>query len=214
MNRRIDWPRYSRWTWIVAALLIVLLVFLRLGGQGPEAGACCGGESAVPPVAAAVAPASTMPAAEERPAASTIRVDDDRRVLEGTVPSDATTVVPATPVARPEDVRCAERMPAAVTFATASSRIDAKGRALLDAIAPCLHDGRFEIAGHTDSIGSNADNLALSKARAESVRAYMILKGIDADRLVAVGYGALHPTGDNATRAGRAGNRRIEFAKK
>ncbi|HKE46521.1 MAG TPA: OmpA family protein [Rhodanobacteraceae bacterium] len=120
----------------------------------------------------------------------------------------------AQPVARPEDVRCAARMPAAVTFATASSRIDARGRKLLDAIEPCLKDGRYEIAGYTDSIGTAEANMTLSKARAESVRAYMILKGVDADRLVANGYGADRAIGDNATREGRASNRRIEFVRK
>jgi OmpA-OmpF porin, OOP family len=118
------------------------------------------------------------------------------------------------PVTRPEDVRCAARMPAAVTFATASSRIDAKGRALLDAIVPCLAKGHYEIAGHTDDIGSDEDNMKLSTRRAESVRAYMILKGVDAERLTAVGYGETHPIGDNTTARGRASNRRIEFVRK
>jgi OOP family OmpA-OmpF porin len=121
---------------------------------------------------------------------------------------------PTQPVTRPEDVRCAERMPAAVTFKTASSRIDAKGRALLDAIVPCLKNGNYEIGGHTDNIGTAEDNMTLAQARAESVRAYMILKGVDAGRLLAVGHGAEQPIGDNATAAGRASNRRIEFAKK
>jgi OOP family OmpA-OmpF porin len=121
---------------------------------------------------------------------------------------------PSQPVTRPEDVRCAARMPAAVTFKTASSRIDAKGRALLDAIVPCLGNGNYEIAGYTDNIGTADDNLALAKARAASVRAYVILKGVDAERVVAAGYGAEHPIGDNETPAGRATNRRIEFVKK
>lgn len=125
-----------------------------------------------------------------------------------------TVAAPQQPVTRPEDVRCAERMPAAVTFKTASSRIDAKGRALLDAIAPCLKNGNFEIGGYTDNIGTADDNMKLAQARAESVRAYMILKGVDANRLVAVGHGADRPIGDNETTAGRASNRRIEFAKK
>jgi len=105
-------------------------------------------------------------------------------------------------------------MPAAVTFKTASSRIDAKGRALLDAIAPCLRNGNFEIGGYTDNVGTADDNMKLAQARAESVRAYMILKGVDAARLVAVGHGAERPIGDNGTAAGRASNRRIEFAKR
>jgi OOP family OmpA-OmpF porin len=130
------------------------------------------------------------------------------------VHDDIAIVAPPPPVTRPEDVRCGARMPAAVTFRTASSRIDAKGRALLDAIAPCLKQGRYEIAGYTDSIGDENENLKLSNARAESVRAYMILKGADADRLVAVGHGEEKPIGDNATREGRAANRRIEFTRK
>jgi outer membrane protein OmpA-like peptidoglycan-associated protein len=128
--------------------------------------------------------------------------------------ADAIEIAPSPPVTRPEDVHCAARMPAAVTFATGSSRIDARGRKLLDAILPCLREGRFEIAGHTDNIGTAEDNLRLSRARAESVRAYMILKGVDPERLVAVGYGIEHPAGDNATREGRARNRRIEFVRR
>jgi len=85
---------------------------------------------------------------------------------------------------------------------------------LLDAIVPCLRSGKYEIAGYTDNIGTADDNLALAKARAESVRAYVILKGVDADRVVATGYGAERPIGDNQTPAGRASNRRIEFVKK
>lgn len=133
---------------------------------------------------------------------------------ETSIVNNIEIVAPPQPVTRPEDVRCAARMPAAVTFATASSRIDTRGKKLLDAIAQCLKQGRYEIAGYTDSIGSAEDNLKLSKARAESVRAYMILKGVDAERLVAVGYGVDHPIGDNNTSAGRASNRRIEFARK
>ncbi len=130
------------------------------------------------------------------------------------VVNSITVATPTQPVTRPEDVRCAERMPAAVTFKTASSRIDTKGSALLDAIAPCLRSGNYEIGGYTDNIGTAEDNMKLSQARAESVRAYMILKGVDAGRLVAVGHGADRPIGDNETTAGRASNRRIEFAKK
>ncbi|MET0230698.1 MAG: OmpA family protein, partial [Rhodanobacteraceae bacterium] len=129
--------------------------------------------------------------------------------------ANAIDVAAAAPLAtRPEEVHCAARMPAAVTFRTASSRIDAKGRALLDAIAACLKDGKYEVAGYTDNVGSDADNLRLSQSRAEAVRAYMILKGAAADRLVAVGYGAERPIGDNATTEGRASNRRIEFVRK
>ncbi|MFT2536497.1 OmpA family protein, partial [Escherichia coli] len=66
-----------------------------------------------------------------------------------------------------------------------------------------------QIDGHTDSVGSAAYNLALSKKRAESVRAYLVSKGIDASRLAAEGYGKTKPIASNDTEAGRAENRRV-----
>lgn len=68
-----------------------------------------------------------------------------------------------------------------------------------------------QIDGHTDSVGTAAYNLALSKKRAESVRAYLVSKGIDASRLAAEGYGKTKPIASNDTEAGRAENRRVEF---
>lgn len=113
-----------------------------------------------------------------------------------------------------EDVRCGDRIAAAVTFATGSARIDAAGRTLLDAIVSCLKERAYEVAGYTDNAGSATLNARLSKDRAETVRGYLILKGIDAARLSATGYGAEHPIADNASADGRAKNRRIEFARK
>lgn len=68
-----------------------------------------------------------------------------------------------------------------------------------------------EIAGHTDSVGGDAYNMRLSEARANSVRTYLISRGIQATRLVARGYGETMPIASNATRDGRQMNRRIEF---
>jgi OmpA-OmpF porin, OOP family len=67
------------------------------------------------------------------------------------------------------------------------------------------------IAGHTDSVGADAYNQKLSQKRAEAVRAYMIGKGVAADRLRAEGYGESKPIASNADEAGRAENRRVEF---
>ncbi|MEN3040096.1 MAG: OmpA family protein, partial [Bacteroidia bacterium] len=67
---------------------------------------------------------------------------------------------------------------------------------------------RVEVQGHTDSIGSTAYNQKLSQQRAESVREYLIQRGIAAERITARGYGATRPVGDNRTEAGRALNRR------
>lgn len=70
---------------------------------------------------------------------------------------------------------------------------------------------KIEIQAHTDSMGDAGYNQSLSEKRAESVRAYMIDQGIAADRMVAMGYGETKPVADNATREGRARNRRVEL---
>ncbi len=67
-----------------------------------------------------------------------------------------------------------------------------------------------EIRGHTDNQGGDAYNDGLSQRRAESVREHLIRKGIAARRVLARGYGARMPIGDNTTDAGRAQNRRVE----
>lgn len=68
----------------------------------------------------------------------------------------------------------------------------------------------IEIRGHTDSYGNYNKNMQLSQMRAESVRQYMISKGIEPARLRAVGFGSSSPVADNRTAAGRSMNRRIE----
>jgi OmpA-OmpF porin, OOP family len=68
----------------------------------------------------------------------------------------------------------------------------------------------IEIAGHTDNVGQDADNLKLSQARAESVKNYLVKKGVAAARLKAKGYGASQPVADNSTVEGRQKNRRTE----
>lgn len=68
-----------------------------------------------------------------------------------------------------------------------------------------------QIDGHTDSVGSDAYNLSLSKKRANAVRAYLVAKGVDGSRVAAQGYGESKPIASNADEAGRALNRRVEF---
>jgi OOP family OmpA-OmpF porin len=72
-------------------------------------------------------------------------------------------------------------------------------------------DVRVEVGGHSDSVGKDSYNLALSQRRAESVRQYLIGKGVAADRLTARGYGETRPVADNATEEGRLKNRRVEL---
>ncbi|MGF1635975.1 MAG: LamG-like jellyroll fold domain-containing protein [Cyclobacteriaceae bacterium] len=70
---------------------------------------------------------------------------------------------------------------------------------------------KIELAGHTDSIGSDDANKVLSENRAKSVRAYLISKGIDGAKIVASGYGEAQPVATNDTDEGRQLNRRVEF---
>ena len=70
---------------------------------------------------------------------------------------------------------------------------------------------RVRIEGHTDSIGSASYNQRLSVRRAESVKAYLVSKGIEPNRIYTEGKGEKQPVADNKTRDGRAKNRRVEI---
>jgi OOP family OmpA-OmpF porin len=70
---------------------------------------------------------------------------------------------------------------------------------------------RVELHGHTDSVGSDAYNQALSERRANAVRDYLVSKGIDSNRLTVKGLGEEDPVATNATPEGRAKNRRVEL---
>jgi len=72
-------------------------------------------------------------------------------------------------------------------------------------------DTNLMIAGFTDGVGSDAYNLTLSEKRANSVKDYLISRGIKASRLTSEGLGKADPRGSNDTEAGRAQNRRVEF---
>ena len=69
---------------------------------------------------------------------------------------------------------------------------------------------RIEIAGHTDNVGTDTHNLRLSQERANTIRDYLVRKGIKLTRLTAKGYGATEPVADNSTEEGRQLNRRTE----
>jgi OmpA-OmpF porin, OOP family len=70
-----------------------------------------------------------------------------------------------------------------------------------------------ELQGHTDNVGKDSYNLSLSQKRAESVKAYLISKGVAAARLTAKGYGEAAPIASNDTVEGRAENRRVLFVR-
>lgn len=88
---------------------------------------------------------------------------------------------------------------------------------LLDQIVMMMQkypEWNLEIQGHTDNTGTAAYNLKLSQERAESVKKYLVDKGILAVRLTTVGYGDTMPVADNTMDEGRAKNRRVELVKK
>ena len=101
-----------------------------------------------------------------------------------------------------------------VEFRSGSATLTGTGRATLADIAPVLKDNpslKFEAQGHTDATGTEAINLALSQARANAVKAYLVKQGVTPARMGAKGYGSSQPVADNTTAAGRARNRRMAF---
>lgn len=101
-----------------------------------------------------------------------------------------------------------------VLFDVDSASIDPQGRATLEQVAEVLAEypkTAVVLQGHTDSTGSEAHNLDLSQRRAESVRSYLVGRGIDAVRITAVGHGESYPRADNGTPAGRSLNRRVDM---
>jgi len=101
-----------------------------------------------------------------------------------------------------------------VLFETDSAVIAGSQSALLEQTATILNACptiAFEIAGHTDSVGSNAYNDDLSQRRVDAVRLALVALGVDAERLTSVGYGETLPVATNETAAGRQENRRVDF---
>ena len=93
------------------------------------------------------------------------------------------------------------------------STLKPEGRQLLDQVAQQAQGLNLETiiaVGHTDSIGSDAYNQKLSERRAASVKTYLTSKGVPADRIYTEGKGETQPVASNATREGRAQNRRVE----
>jgi OmpA-OmpF porin, OOP family len=96
-----------------------------------------------------------------------------------------------------------------------SAKLTRDARIVLDRVVDAMKnqpDLRLEIVGHTDSVGTDAYNRKLSLARADSVREFLVDRGIARDRLQTAGKGKTQPIADNETEEGRAQNRRVEFS--
>jgi len=89
-----------------------------------------------------------------------------------------------------------------------------EGKAKLDDLVDKVKGINLEVViavGHTDSVGADAYNQALSVRRSEAVKAYLVSKGIERNRVYTEGKGEKQPVADNKTAEGRAKNRRVEI---
>jgi OmpA-OmpF porin, OOP family len=146
---------------------------------------------AAPAPAAAVAPRAAAPAPAASPAAAPR---------------------PAAPPAPPAAVKVTYAADA--FFDVNKSVIKADGKAKLDDLAGKVKDINLEViiaVGHTDSDGSDALNQKLSVSRAEAVKAYLVSKGIEKNRVYTEGKGEKQPVADNKTKEGKTKNRRVEI---
>jgi OmpA-OmpF porin, OOP family len=118
----------------------------------------------------------------------------------------------------PKDVRVTEQeivILQQVQFDTGTAVIKAASNSLLNEVAEVIKGHaevvKLEIQGHTDNVGQFDFNMKLSQQRADAVMLALIERGVEAGRLVAKGYGASKPIGDNRTERGRRQNRRVQF---
>ncbi|CAJ2809572.1 OmpA family protein [Burkholderia pseudomallei] len=101
-----------------------------------------------------------------------------------------------------------------IEFETGSATLTPQGRGILDQMAGALakmSSRTVEIIGHTDNSGNRTSNIALSQARADAVKGYLVTKGIASQQLTTTGVGPDQPIAPNDSADGRARNRRIEF---
>ena len=140
------------------------------------------------------------------------------------VPKPAAAPAPA-PVAAPAPAPVAAPAPAPVAASKVTFAADAffdfdkavlkpEGKAKLDDLVSKVKGINLEViiaVGHTDSVGSDAYNQKLSVKRSEAVKAYLVSKGIEKNRVYTEGKGEKQPVASNKTSAGRAQNRRVEI---
>lgn len=105
-------------------------------------------------------------------------------------------------------------MPSGITFDFDKSNLKPEFYPVLDNVARTLQEYNqtvVEVAGHTDSVGSDAYNQKLSEQRANTVASHLMSRGLNRERFIVVGAGETRPIASNDTEAGRAQNRRVEI---
>lgn len=208
------WRSFDRAAIFVSLAGLLVLLLLWWSGYGPSRPGCCAAPVAVSP-ATPKTPAPTPPpmVASESPRVEPTKVESTPPV--DVAPAPAKVEAPmAEPAKAAPAIDCNKIVEGvAVHFATGSSTLTGQARVSLDEARLCVKDGSYEVAGHTDSVGSKATNQTLSEARAAAVVAYLSSKGVDAARLSARGFGETKPIADNSTAEGRAQNRRVTFTR-
>jgi outer membrane protein OmpA-like peptidoglycan-associated protein len=144
-------------------------------------------------------------------------------VLKMRVGHDSDTVIkiewPNTNTSRDMESALAARRPVdvyGIYFGFNSATIRPQSDSMLGAIAGMMRrepSWTLTVTGHTDNVGGDASNLALSQRRAEAVKAALVSRGVAAERLDTGGAGASAPKATNATLEGRARNRRVELTR-
>jgi outer membrane protein OmpA-like peptidoglycan-associated protein len=105
-------------------------------------------------------------------------------------------------------------MPGNITFQTGSADLNASFFGVLNSVALVLKEYDktiIDVTGHTDSVGSDSTNMALSERRASSVASYLATQGVVSQRIATAGFGETRPVASNDTPEGRAQNRRVEL---
>ncbi|HEX2567761.1 MAG TPA: OmpA family protein [Burkholderiales bacterium] len=121
---------------------------------------------------------------------------------------------PVAPAAKPKPVAEKITFAADVLFDFDKATLKPEGKSKLDELAGKVKGINLEVViaiGHTDSIGSDAYNQKLSVRRAESVKSYLVSKGIEPNRVYTEGKGEKQPVASNKTKEGRQKNRRVEI---
>ncbi len=122
--------------------------------------------------------------------------------------------IPGTSVERVGEDTLLVHFDSDVLFAVNSASLGSDGRATLEDVAGVLEQypkTAVVVQGHTDSTGSEEHNQDLSDRRAGSVRGYLVSRGVDADRVAAVGMGEDYPVASNDSESGRQQNRRVDI---
>jgi len=213
-GNKLQWRADAKWRYLAVNgkgsnyvdIIAGLGLQLSFGGSRPVVAAPMAAPAPAPTPAPVAAPAPRPAVVAPPPPPA----DDDQDGVPNNIDR-----CPTTPRGDKVDAQgCSLRARLKVFFAHDSAQLMPESYADLDVLVSFLKDapaatGIFE--GHTDSNGSDAHNQGLSQRRADSVKKYVVSKGIDAGRVGTKGYGESQPEADNASAEGRAQNRRVIF---